>query len=68
MLSKPKCSCGGYHAVAGTTLVFVRASEDCPEHGKALRKRSEDDWTAVMGATPPNQTENTEKGRVTRPS
>ena len=40
-------------------------SEDCPVHGKALRKRSPDDWTAIMGATPPNQAEVTEKGGIT---
>lgn len=66
-MSKPaRCTCGGYHAVAGTALVLVAASEDCPEHGKALRKRAADDWTAIMGATHPNQPENVEKGCATR--
>jgi hypothetical protein len=49
----------------GTTLVLVAASEDCPEHGTALRKRGQDDWTAIMSATLPNQTELNEKVGVT---
>lgn len=65
MLSKPACTCGGYHAAEGTTLVLVRASEDCPAHGKALRKRGTDDWTAIMGTTPPNQAEIEQNGRAT---
>lgn len=60
-----RCTCGGYHAVESTALVLVEASEDCPEHGAALRKRSEDDWSAIMGTTRPNQAENDENGRVT---
>lgn len=65
-MKPPRCTCGGYHAVKSTTLVLVEASEDCPEHGAALRKRSEDDWSAIMGATLPNQPENVEKGCATR--
>lgn len=64
-MNPARCTCGGYHAVKSTTLVLVEASEDCPEHGAALRKRSEDDWTAIMGTTPPNQAEIIEKGGVT---
>jgi methylmalonyl-CoA mutase cobalamin-binding subunit len=45
--------------------VLVRASEDCTVHGKALRKRGQDDWYTIMGATLPNQTESSEKVGVT---
>lgn len=67
-MSKPGCTCGGHRSVIGAMIALGAASKDCPEHGKALKKRSEDDWTAIMGATPPNQPENTEKGCVTRVS
>lgn len=54
-MSEPRCTCKPGRIVA----------VDCPKHGKALRKRSPDDWSAIMGATLPNQAEITEKGGTT---
>lgn len=65
MSSAPKCRCSQWHP---TFVVGDRpfpVAEDCPVHGKALRKRGTDDWTAIIGATPPNQTELREKVGVT---
>lgn len=65
MLSPVKCACGGHRSVTGAMIALGKVAVDCPRHGKALRKRSPDDWSAIMGATPPNQAEIIEKGGVT---
>ena len=60
-----RCSCKRGRDIAGTTLALVSVASDCPTHGRPLSKRSNDDWTAIMGATPPNQTESSQKVGVT---
>ena len=63
----PQCLCRRYHPsrfIADGEPPCLDARH-CPIHGKALSKRGNDDWTAIMGATSPNQTESSEKVGVT---
>ncbi len=61
----PRCRCPNWHPTFVVDDRPTPVAEDCPIHGKALRKRSTDDWTPFLGVTSPNQTESSQKVGVT---